>query len=329
MTDAAEITVHPSIRSRGIEVRTKDDLLWIAQRIVESGIAPKGMDTRAKIIVAIQCGMEVGFSPMQALDDICVIGNRPCIYGKGLPALGWQSGKLAEFYEWYEIAGKRLSAQEEAGPVTDDWVAVCYTRRKCMDKGRADRFSVADAKSAKLWNKSGPWHDYPKDMLRYRARSRNFKANLADAMKGLRVAEEVRDYKVAESSVVDTTRTPPPPDPLMAEVKATPEPEPAPAKPPKPPVRIGDVLARIGDTYRAHASMRKIIQDRLFAGQRPEEATLGELETANKALDELKHQFGAKQEKRPTEPDVLASMVDECVALVRRDAGQEKAEATT
>jgi hypothetical protein len=53
---------------------------------------------------------------------------------------------------------------------------------------------VADAKAAKLWGKSGPWTDYPRRMLKFRARGFVLRDVFGDVLKGLRTAEEVRDY---------------------------------------------------------------------------------------------------------------------------------------
>ena len=61
------------------------------------------------------------------------------------------------------------------------------------DQAAIESFIVADAKRAKLWGKAGPWTDYPKRMLRFRARGYVLRDLFGDVLKGLRTVEEARD----------------------------------------------------------------------------------------------------------------------------------------
>ena len=61
------------------------------------------------------------------------------------------------------------------------------------DQTAIETFTTGDAKRAKLWGKSGPWTDYPKRMLRFRARGYVLRDLFGDVLKGLRTVEEVRD----------------------------------------------------------------------------------------------------------------------------------------
>jgi hypothetical protein len=56
------------------------------------------------------------------------------------------------------------------------------------------KFSVADAKKASLWGKSGPWSQYPRRMLQMRARGFALRDAFPDVLKGLVTAEEAFDY---------------------------------------------------------------------------------------------------------------------------------------
>jgi hypothetical protein len=84
------------------------------------------------------------------------------------------------------------------------------------------RFSVADAKRAGLWGKSGPWTQYPRRMLQLRARGFALRDAFPDVLKGLVTAEEAQDYpanepaKPATPSVVKVTPVAPvvPEDPM-------------------------------------------------------------------------------------------------------------------
>lgn len=165
----------------GVKLTTMEDAYRFAKCVIDSRLAPKSFTTPTQVIVAMQHGAEIGFTPMQSLQAIAVINGKPTLYGDSLPALAWKSGVLDEFDEWIEGTG-------------DQMVAHCKTKRKGQAKARETTFSVADAKRAKLWGKSGPWSDYPQRMLQHRARAWNFRDNLADVMSGFSVREEVMDY---------------------------------------------------------------------------------------------------------------------------------------
>ena len=64
-----------------------------------------------------------------------------------------------------------------------------------MDLPTTRTFSQEDAKRANLWGKAGPWTAYPKRMLQMRARSFALRDSFPDALKGVGISEEVRDYQ--------------------------------------------------------------------------------------------------------------------------------------
>jgi hypothetical protein len=78
--------------------------------------------------------------------------------------------------------------------------AVCQTSRKGKDANVVGRFSVADAKRAGLWGKSGPWTQYPRRMLQLRARGFALRDAFPDVLKGLVTAEEAQDYPATEAA---------------------------------------------------------------------------------------------------------------------------------
>jgi hypothetical protein len=118
---------------------------------------------------------------MSALQNIAVINGRPAIYGDAALALVRSSGLLEVFRE------------EEIGEAGKDTQGVKVTaKRKGFDEAQ-EVFTVADAKLSKLWGKAGPWSDYPKRMLKFRARGFILRDLFGDVLKGLRTMEEVRD----------------------------------------------------------------------------------------------------------------------------------------
>ena len=168
--------------ARGLALATFDDAYRFAKVVAGTEFAPK--DFRGKpeaCMLAIQAGSEVGLSPMQSLQSIAVINGRPSIWGDAAMALV-QASPVCEFVREYT---------EGDG---DNLVAVCEAKRRGYPAPTVVRFSVADAKKAGLWGKSGPWQQYPARMLALRARGFALRNAFADALRGLITAEEAQDY---------------------------------------------------------------------------------------------------------------------------------------
>lgn len=176
----------------GIKLGTFDDLARFSRVIALSGFAPKGMNMEA-IFVAIQMGLELGISPMAALQSIAVINGRPSLYGDMQLALVNASGLCEEFEEWFEDKNGRLARNPQ--DFTDDVCGVACVKRKGR-KGQEYSFSVADARRAKLWGKAGPWSEYPQRMLRFRARAFLLRDVFGDVLKGMKSAEEMGDEPI-------------------------------------------------------------------------------------------------------------------------------------
>jgi len=174
--------------TRGLALASFDDAFRFAQMVAKSDFAPK--DFRGKpesCLLAIQHGSEIGLSPMQSLQNIACINGRPAIWGDAALALCLASPVCDGIHETIDGDG-------------DNMTAVCQTSRKGKDANVVARFSVADAKKAGLWGKSGPWTQYPKRMLQLRARGFALRDAFPDVLKGLVTAEEAQDYPQAEAA---------------------------------------------------------------------------------------------------------------------------------
>jgi hypothetical protein len=167
--------------NQGVQLASLEEAYRFANAIVASGFAPKGMEKPEAVLVAIQLGAELGLTPMAAMQNIGVINGRPAIFGDAALALVRGSGLLESYKE------------EEIGEAGTDGHGYRVTAVRKGDQATVETFTVADAKRAKLWGKSGPWTDYPKRMLRFRARGYALRDLFGDVLKGLRTAEEVRD----------------------------------------------------------------------------------------------------------------------------------------
>jgi hypothetical protein len=164
-----------------VQLASIDEAFRFAKAVVASGFAPRGMEKPESVMIAIQLGMELGLTPMAALQNTAVINGRPAIYGDAALALVRASGQLVSY------------AEEEVGEVGKDSHGYKITvQRKGFDAA-SETFTTADAKGAKLWGKSGPWSDYPKRMLKFRARGFILRDQFGDILKGLRTVEEARD----------------------------------------------------------------------------------------------------------------------------------------
>ena len=174
--------------ARGLALATFDDAFRFAKVVASTEFAPK--DFRGKpeaCMLAIQAGSEVGLSPMQSLQSIAVINGRPSIWGDAAMALVQASPVCEYVREFVEGEG-------------DNLVAVCEAKRRGYPAPTVVRFSVADAKKAGLWGKSGPWQQYPARMLALRARGFALRNAFADALRGLITAEEAQDYPQAPTT---------------------------------------------------------------------------------------------------------------------------------
>ena len=194
------------IGTRGIVLTDMDGLVRFATAVSNSDLAPKDMKKPESIAVAIQMGLEVGLSPMAALQNIAVINGRPTLWGDAQLAVCRTTGELESFEEWYESAGKKTSRNPQI--FGDDAMAVCVVKRKGFPPVES-AFSVADAKRAGLWGKQGPWTQYPARMLKFRARSFALRDQFGDALKGMPSAEETQDLPadpVAAARNVTPTR---------------------------------------------------------------------------------------------------------------------------
>ena len=137
------------------------------------------------VLLSLQTGAELGLSPMQALQAITPINGRATLWGDALPAIVQRAGH--KITEWIEGDDEEM-------------VAHCKLVRGDNDHETVQSFSVKDAKRAGLWDKKGPWQQYPKRMLQMRARGFCLRDGAADALSGLRVREEELDQQVAEAA---------------------------------------------------------------------------------------------------------------------------------
>jgi len=185
----------------GLEATNSAQLWWLAGIYYRSGAAPKDdmfigkervrpeKDVRARLFLKMTFGAELGLKPLQALQNVAIINNRPCIWGDAAKALVLRSG-LCEYCRDEEV-GK---------PGTETWGFRCTTKRSGQSE-ETTTFTLADAKRAGLMSKPGDLYKlYPQRMLMFRARGFRLRDTYPDVLKGLITAEEARDIDVRPQS---------------------------------------------------------------------------------------------------------------------------------
>ncbi len=180
---------------RGLQLTSYEEMARFAMDVQKSGLAPRDLKTPESIMVAIQHGMELGLSPMQALQSIAVINGRPSLWGDAALALVKAHPECDDVIESFEKDGEEGAT------------AVCEILRRGKQPVKR-KFNVAMAKKAGLWSKSGPWTQYPMRMLQMRARSWAMRDAFPDALKGVGMAEEVRDIQRAEPRKIEAVVLP-------------------------------------------------------------------------------------------------------------------------
>lgn len=207
MAETREVAKRPptpiAMGDRGLRLTSLEDAYRFAQYVLASGVAPKGFTTAEQVLIAMQAGAELGFSPMRALSSVTVINGRAGLMGEAA---------IAKIHESGVCTVPPVIRHEGAG---DDRRGVVSFQRKDSPERIECSFSVADAKRAGLWGKNGTWSLYPDDMLEWRAVARMCKRYFGDVLMGLVVAEELRDYP-AEVVAIRNLTPPADADPLLA-----------------------------------------------------------------------------------------------------------------
>ena len=183
----------PKKTAAALAPQTFAQWMQLAEMMAASSLVPKEFKNQpGDCLVAMQMGSAVGLNPFQAIQSIAVINSRPCMWGDAVLGIVWASGLCEDIEE------------------TDDRsIATCSVKRKGKPTPVVRRFSMENAKTAKVWlpgrdnnpgkwislsERSGPWQSYPERMRQMRARSWALRDAFPDVLKGLHIREEVEDY---------------------------------------------------------------------------------------------------------------------------------------
>lgn len=193
----SEATVVAGAPIRSLVPTSLEGAWRVAQLLAASPFTPRDMKAPEACAAAIMFGMDLGITPVQAVQSIAVINGRPSIWGDLALALVRADSRCEDVEE--AVVGEGDSRQ-----------ATCIAKRK-GSKPTIRTFSVGDAQKAGLWGKAGPWQQYPSRMLQLRARAFALRDAFPDILKGIAIREEVEDIPVREVQAA-----PPPPPPMPA-----------------------------------------------------------------------------------------------------------------
>ena len=212
---------HKLVAMFNLRPKSLTEAVEFSKLMATSQLVPKQYQAKPNdILIAVQMGAEVGLSPLQSLNSICVIHERPTMWGDGLKAVVDHSGVLAEFEERDSGAalaqaegycrvkrkGQPACPKDDKGHCTNqanDINGVCCTTRRFTleDATRAGLIARSDGKKENAQHGVGPWQCYPGRMLMMRARAWALRDTCGDVLKGLQVREEIEDIKEADARI--------------------------------------------------------------------------------------------------------------------------------
>lgn len=170
----------PLAPGKALAIQNIGNAFALAELTVKAGFAPKGATVESCVVAMIH-GAKLGLDPLAAVQGIAVVNGRPTLWGDQLAAAVKGSsvygGERVEYYGAGDDAGVRFTV----------W------RKGHEDEPTVETFAVRDAKRAGLWGKTGPWTQYPRQMLFNRARAFAYRHAFPDALMGMRFREEEED----------------------------------------------------------------------------------------------------------------------------------------
>jgi hypothetical protein len=197
---------------RGLEIRSFSDAKDFATMVCSSGLAPKGMDTPEKVMVAVQTGMELGLTPMRALQSVVVVNGRASLMGEAALALIRSSGLC----EGLEVGFVECDDKTES-------YGYCRSKRRGDAEWHETRFTWKEAQAAGLTDpkyrdgkpiSDSPWRRYPKRMCSWRAVAFHSRDYWSDVLFGIPMAEEMIAIE-QERRPAPRPELPPKADPLL------------------------------------------------------------------------------------------------------------------
>ena len=174
---------------------THEEILTLSNIYFKSGLAPSHLKNPESIYISFKWAISLNIDPFLGMRDIFVIDNIPSLRTEAAIALVEMSGFCENIEQYWE---------GEQG--TDSYTAVCKVKAYGR-KEHISRFSVADAKLAKLWEKKhqtskgivdSSWVTYRWRMMMYRAVGFALRDIFPHVLRGCRLKEETETYSQYE-----------------------------------------------------------------------------------------------------------------------------------
>lgn len=159
----------------GLRAKTLDEAYRLSANLARGETVPAVFRNKpSDVFFAMEKAAELGIAPGAALDAFALINGRLVIYGTALLGVVLKQPDLAPGYpkEWWD-----------GEPMTDGWTAHCEVKRG--ERVVTGTFSYAEARQAGLLEKKGPWQNYPRRMLMWRARGFAARDAFADRFVGV------------------------------------------------------------------------------------------------------------------------------------------------
>jgi hypothetical protein len=146
------------------------------------------------VLMGILKSMELGVAPQTGLAGLLPLNGRFAVWGDLAAALVQRHGLVAK--QTVTWTGPAFDEDLPLGDWPQDLTCEVRYWRVNQDEPYIGRYSIRDAKRAKLWmhQYKKPWLLYPKRMLFNRARAFALRDGFSDGLQGLSIAEEVLDH---------------------------------------------------------------------------------------------------------------------------------------
>lgn len=173
--------------------------------LMEGQAFPKTMDTPAKCIAAWNLAASFkNVAPQRAIARMMYINGTLSIWGELPKALAEGTGELEDMELFVVDKNFKIINVENKNLSADPYAAVCRMKRKGRTKNEY-YFTTDEAETAGLLKKSGPWQQYAKTMLCWRAAGMAYKFEFGDALMGAEIAEYAYNQFPSERDVTTTS----------------------------------------------------------------------------------------------------------------------------
>lgn len=165
------------------------ELMRVISIYMKGNSFPKSIDTPAKCITAWNLAVSLcPEAPQRAISRMMYINDVLGIWGELPKSLAERTKELTNFELFVVDKEYNKICLENKNLHVDPYAAICRIKRgkRTMNEYY---FTVDEAEKAGLLNKRGPWQQYAKAMLCWRAQGQGLKFEFADALMGAEIIE--------------------------------------------------------------------------------------------------------------------------------------------